>query len=102
MKTFQQFQEQLPSNYTDYKAPGVQAAHARSMIDASKMRQVGVNAISIDPKDQARDNITGEGGVAKPLPGTIMRTGMGKGKRISGGGFDVYPSGTGPFQTPTK
>lgn len=70
MKTFKQFQEQLSSNYTDYKAPAVQAAHARSMGFASRLRQTGMNATAVDPKDDAADNISGTSGVAKPLSGT--------------------------------
>ena len=51
MKTFRQFQEQLSGNFTNYKAPGVQAAHARGMQLASKMRQSGMNVKENDPKD---------------------------------------------------
>ena len=63
MKTFNLFQEQLSSSYTDYKAPPVQAAHARSMGSASRMRQMGMNAVANDPKDDAADNISGTSGV---------------------------------------
>lgn len=73
MKTFQQFLEQtvnLPSNYTDYKAPAVQAAHARSMGFASRLRQAGMNVIANDPKEMATDNLDPNTQVVKPLPGT--------------------------------
>lgn len=72
MKTFQQFQEQLPSNYTDYKVPSVQAAHARSMQMASRIRRSGgPNVVGIDPKDEAQANLDagkrGGRGVIQPL-----------------------------------
>ena len=93
MKTFQQFQEQLPSNYTDYKAPAVQAAHVRGMQSASKMRQMGMNAKAIDPKDEAQANLDahkpGGRGVAKPLSGTTIRSGVGKGFKVGGGSSGV-------------
>ena len=96
MKTFKQFQEQttnLPRIYTDYKAPAVQAAHLRSMQRASKMRQAGMNAIAIDPKDEAEANLNagkpGGRGVAKPLPGTTIRSGVGKGYKVGGGNSGV-------------
>ena len=77
MKTFKQFLEQsLPSNYTDYKAPAVQAAHARGMQLASKLRQTGMNAVAVDPKDTARDNLDPNSTVAKPLAGTTIRSGV--------------------------
>ena len=90
MKTFKQFleQTQLPSNYTDYKAPAVQAAHARGMQSASKMRQMGMNAKAIDPKDEAQanlDNVKSGSGVVKPLSGTTIRSGVGKGFKVGGG-----------------
>ena len=91
MKTFKQFQEQttnLPRIYTDYKAPAVQAAHLRSMQRASKMRQAGMNAIAIDPKDEAEANINagkpGGRGVAKPLGGTTSYSPLKK--RLTGDG----------------
>jgi len=96
MKTFKQFleQTQLPSNYTDYKAPAVQAAHARGMQSASKMRQMGMNAKAIDPKDEAQANLDshkpGGRGVAKPLSGTrsyspLKKRLTGDGKVVTGG-----------------
>ena len=90
MKTFKQFLEQsLPSNYTNYKAPAVQAAHARGMQLASKLRQTGMNAVAVDPKDEAQANLDshkpGGRGVAKPLPGTTIRSGVGKGYKVGGG-----------------
>ena len=88
MKTFQQFQEQLPSIYTDYKAPPVQAAHARSMRYASRLRQSGMNAVAVDPKDEAQANIDshkpGGRGVAKPLGGTTSYSPLKK--RLTGDG----------------
>jgi len=89
MKTFKQFQEQLSSNYTDYKAPPVQAAHARSMGSASRMRQMGMNAVANDPKDDAADNISGTSGVAKPLSGTKIRSGVGKGFKVGDPGIKI-------------
>jgi hypothetical protein len=94
MKTFKQFleQTQLPSNYTDYKAPAVQAAHARGMQSASKMRQMGMNAKAIDPKDEAQanlDNVKSGSGVVKPLSGTTIRSGVGKGFKVGGGSSGV-------------
>ena len=96
MKTFKQFLEQsLPSIYTNYKAPAVQAAHARGMQLASKLRQSGMNAKGIDPKDEAQANLDahlpGGRGVAKPLPGTTSYSPLkkrltGDGKIVSGGG----------------
>ena len=94
MKTFKQFleQTQLPSNYTDYKAPAVQAAHARGMQSASKMRQMGMNAKAIDPKDEAQANldaVKSGSGVVKPLSGTTIRSGVGKGFKVGGGSSGV-------------
>tara|TARA_B100000902_G_scaffold110093_1_gene111618 strand:- start:1110 stop:1394 length:285 start_codon:yes stop_codon:yes gene_type:complete len=90
MKTFKQFLEQsLPSNYTDYKAPAVQAAHARGMQLASKLRQTGMNAVAVDPKDTARDNLDPNSTVAKPLAGTTIRSGVGKGYKVGGGSSGV-------------
>ena len=90
MKTFKQFLEQsLPSNYTNYKAPAVQAAHARGMQLASKLRQTGMNAVAVDPKDEAQANLDshkpGGRGVVKPLAGTTIRSGVGKGYKVGGG-----------------
>jgi len=90
MKTFQQFQEQLPSNYTDYKAPPVQAAHARGMQMASRIRRSGGrNVVGIDPKDDAKDNLDPNSTVAKPLPGTTIRSGPGKGYKVGAGSSGV-------------
>lgn len=92
MKTFKQFLEQiqLPSNYTDYKAPAVQAAHARGMQDASRMRRMsGINATAIDPENTARGNVSGSQNVAKPLPGTTIPHGPGKGFKVGGGSSGV-------------
>ena len=89
MKTFKEFQEQLTRNYTDYKAPSVQAAHARGMASASRMRQTGMNVTAVDPKDSAADNISGSRGVAKPLAGTKIRSGAGKGFKVGGGSSGV-------------
>ena len=96
MKTFKQFLEQsLPSNYTNYKAPAVQAAHARGMQLASKLRQSGLNAKGIDPKDTAKDNLDSVKpgaygrGAPKPLAGTTIRSGVGKGYKVGGGSSGV-------------
>jgi hypothetical protein len=79
-------QLKLPSNYTDYRSPLVQSAHARSMQLASRLRQSGINATTEDPKDMADSNLRGgeDTGAIAPLPGTIMRSGTGKGKRSGG------------------
>lgn len=94
MKTFKQFLEQsLPSNYTNYKAPAVQAAHARGMQLASKLRQSGLNAKGIDPEDEAKANLNAGkpgGRVApKPLAGTTIRSGVGKGYKVGGGNSGI-------------
>jgi uroporphyrinogen-III synthase len=96
MKTFKQFLEQsLPSNYTDYKAPAVQTAHARSMGSASRMRQMGMNATAVDPKDDAQSNldaVKSGNGVAKPLSGTTIKSGAGKGFKVGDPGINIGPS----------
>mgnify|MGYP003348234777 CR=1 FL=1 len=91
MKTFKQFMEEgLPSNYTDYKAPAVQAAHARSMASASRLRQGGMNATAENPEDQAKENMSGSD-TAKPLPGTTIRSGLGKGAKVGDPGINIAP-----------
>jgi hypothetical protein len=96
MKTFNQFLEQtLPSNYTDYKSPAVQAAHARSMGSASRIRQMGMNATAEDPKDDAQSNldaVKSGSGVAKPLSGTTIRSGAGKGFKVGDPGINIRPN----------
>jgi len=85
-------QSTLPSNYIDYKAPAVQAAHARSMGSASRMRQIGMNATANDPKDTASDNISGAMDVVKPLSGTTIRSGAGKGFKVGDPGVSINPN----------
>ena len=88
-------EQTLPSNYTDYKAPAVQASHARSMGDASRMRQMGMNATSVDPEDDAQSNlndVTSGSGVAKPLSGTTIRSGAGKGFKVGDPGIIIRPN----------
>ena len=93
MKTFGQFQEQLSGNFTNYKAPGVQAAHARGMQLASKMRQSGMNVKANDPKDEAQANLNAAKpsgrGFIKPLAGTTIKSGIGKGRKVGGGNSGV-------------
>tara|TARA_Y100000389_G_C17158524_1_gene363175 strand:+ start:109 stop:555 length:447 start_codon:yes stop_codon:yes gene_type:complete len=100
MKTFIEFQEQLTKNYTDYKAPSVQAAHARGMASASRMRQTGMNATTVDPKDTAADNISG--GIAKPLAGTKIRSGVGKGFKVGDAGVKIEQWYANPTNRVTK
>ena len=88
-------EQTLPSNYTDYKASAVQTAHARSMGSASRMRQMGMNATAVDPKDDAQSNLNAVksgSGVAKPLSGTIIRSGAGKGFKVGDPGIDIGSS----------
>ena len=88
-------EQTLPSNYTDYKAPAVQASHARSMGDASRMRQMGMNATSVDPEDDAQSNLNAVksgNGVAKPLSGTTIRSGAGKGFKVGDPGINIGSS----------
>ena len=88
-------EQSLPSNYTDYKSPAVQASHARSMGSASKMRQMGMNATSVDPKDDAQSNLNAVksgNGVAKPLSGTTIRSGAGKGFKVGDPGINIGSS----------
>ena len=88
-------EQSLPSNYTDYKSPAVQASHARSMGSASRMRQMGMNATSVDPKDDAQSNLNAVksgNGVAKPLSGTTIKSGAGKGFKVGDPGIDIGPS----------
>jgi hypothetical protein len=88
-------EQSLPSNYTDYKSPSVQAAHARSMGSASRMRQMGMNATSVDPEDDAQSNLNAVksgSGVAKPLSGTTIRSGAGKGFKVGDPGIDIRPN----------
>ena len=88
-------EQSLPSNYTDYKSPAVQASHARSMGSASRMRQMGMNATSVDPKDDAQSNLNAVksgNGVAKPLSGTTIRSGAGKGFEVGDPGINIGSS----------
>ena len=88
-------EQTLPSNYTDYKASAVQTAHARSMGSASRMRQMGMNATAVDPKDDAQSNLNAVksgSGVAKPLSGTIIRSGAGKGFKVGDPGINIGSS----------
>ena len=88
-------EQSLPSNYTDYKSPAVQASHARSMGSASKMRQMGMNATSVDPKDDAQSNLNAVksgNGVAKPLSGTTIRSGAGKEFKVGDPGINIGSS----------
>ena len=88
-------EQSLPSNYTDYKSPAVQASHARSMGSASRMRQMGMNATSVDPKDDAQSNLNAVksgNGVAKPLSGTTIKSGAGKGFKVGDPGINIGPS----------
>jgi hypothetical protein len=88
-------EQSLPSNYTDYKSPSVQAAHARSMGSASRMRQMGMNATAEDPKDNAQSNldaVKSGSGVAKPLSGTTIRSGAGKGFKVGDPGINIRPN----------
>jgi hypothetical protein len=88
-------EQTLPSNYTDYKSPAVQASHARSMGSASRMRQMGMNATSVDPKDDAQSNLNAVksgSGVAKPLSGTTIRSGAGKGFKVGDPGIIIGPN----------
>jgi hypothetical protein len=85
-------EQSLPSNYTDYKAPAVQTAHARSMGSASRMRQMGMNATAEDPKDDAQSNLNAVksgSGVVKPLSGTTIRSGAGKGFKVGDSGINI-------------
>jgi hypothetical protein len=88
-------EQTLPSNYTDYKSPAVQASHARSMGSASRMRQMDMNATSVDPKDDAQSNldaVKSGSGVAKPLSGTSIRSGAGKGFKVGDPGINIRPN----------
>ncbi len=88
-------EQTLPSNYTDYKSPAVQASHARSMGSASRMRQMGMNATSVDPEDDAQSNLNdvkSGSGVAKPLSGTTIRSGAGKGFKVGDPGINIGPN----------
>ena len=88
-------EQSLPSNYTDYKAPAVQTAHARSMGSASRMRQMGMNATAVDPKDDAQSNldaVKSGNGVAKPLSGTTIKSGAGKGFKVGDPGINIGPN----------
>ena len=88
-------EQSLPSNYTDYKAPSVQAAHVRAMRDASILRQIGMNATAVDPEDDAKSNldaVKSDSGVPKPLAGTTIRYGAGKGRKAGDPGINIGPN----------